>query len=181
MGIEPNPDAYEHARLRYPRVAFRRDIAETFIEPCDAVVFLQTIEHVADPGAVLDHIRSQLRPGGVAYVSTPNVLTLAPEGADRVDNPGTSANIAPRSSARCARRTSGASSCSGVFHARMLRAHEVALRPGWDRVHKGAADHEAVLRPVRPGDRGAGLRAAPPAAGAVAGSRGRVALTHPNG
>ena len=51
LGIEPNPEAYEHARLKYPRVAFRRDIAETFIEPCDAVVFLQTIEHVPDPGA----------------------------------------------------------------------------------------------------------------------------------
>jgi 2-polyprenyl-3-methyl-5-hydroxy-6-metoxy-1,4-benzoquinol methylase len=87
VGIEPNPGAFEHARLRYPRVSFRRDIAETFVEPCDAVVFLQTIEHVADPGAVLDHIRSQLRPGGVAYVSTPNVLTLAPEGAERSDNP----------------------------------------------------------------------------------------------
>src|SRR5919202_6248593 len=46
VGIEPNPEAYEHARVRYPRVTFRRDIAETFREPCDAVVFLQTIEHV---------------------------------------------------------------------------------------------------------------------------------------
>src|SRR5947199_3274441 len=36
LGIEPNPDAHEHARLKYPRVRFRRDIAETFIEPCDA-------------------------------------------------------------------------------------------------------------------------------------------------
>ncbi len=24
----------------------------------------------------------------------------------------------------------------GVFHARMLRVHEVALRMGWDRVHR---------------------------------------------
>src|SRR3954463_13031715 len=87
VGIEPNPDAYEHARLRYPRVAFRRDIAETFIEPCDAIVFLQTIEHVPDADAVLEHFRTQLKPGGVAYVSTPNVLTLAPEGAERSGNP----------------------------------------------------------------------------------------------
>src|SRR3954470_19935405 len=27
VGIEPNPEAYEHARLRYPQVTFRRDIA----------------------------------------------------------------------------------------------------------------------------------------------------------
>src|SRR5690242_21812598 len=31
LGIEPNPEAYEHAAARYPRVVFRRDIAETFI------------------------------------------------------------------------------------------------------------------------------------------------------
>src|SRR6476661_8282888 len=52
VGIEPDEQAYEHARLRYPQVSFRRDLAETFIEPCNAVVFLQTIEHVADPRAV---------------------------------------------------------------------------------------------------------------------------------
>ena len=53
----------------------------------DAVVFLQTIEHVQDPAAVLRHFRSLLAPGGVAYVSTPNLLTLAPPGAAKSDNP----------------------------------------------------------------------------------------------
>jgi SAM-dependent methyltransferase len=136
VGIEPNPEAFEHARLRYPRVAFRRDIAETFLEPCDAVVFLQTIEHVADPAAVLDHIRSQLRPAGVAYVSTPNVLTLAPAGAERSDNPW---------HVREYRATEFRDLCAshfprvemlGLFHARRLRLHELALKLGWDRVHK---------------------------------------------
>jgi 2-polyprenyl-3-methyl-5-hydroxy-6-metoxy-1,4-benzoquinol methylase len=51
------------------------------------VVFLQTIEHVQDPDAVLDHIRELIGPRGVAYVSTPNVLTLAPPGAEKSDNP----------------------------------------------------------------------------------------------
>ena len=49
--------------------------------------FLQTIEHVQDPDMVLEHIRSMLAPGGVAYVSTPNVLTLAPKGAEKSGNP----------------------------------------------------------------------------------------------
>src|SRR5919202_1528775 len=30
VAIEPNPEAFEPARARYPRVAFRRDLAETF-------------------------------------------------------------------------------------------------------------------------------------------------------
>ena len=135
VGIEPNPEAYEHARLRYPSVAFRRDIAETFTEPCDAVVFLQTIEHVADPGAVLDNIRAQLRPGGVAYVSTPNVLTLAP-GAERSGNPWHVREYRPEEfRALCAAHFASVE-LLGVFHARMLRAHGVALRLGWDRVHR---------------------------------------------
>jgi SAM-dependent methyltransferase len=136
VGIEPNPDAYEHARLRYPQVAFRRDIAETFAERCDAVVFLQTIEHVADPGAVLDNIRAQVAPGGVAYVSTPNVLTLAPPGAQRSDNPWHVREYRPvEFRVLCAAHFPSVE-LLGVFHARRLRAHAVALRMGWDRVHR---------------------------------------------
>ena len=91
-GVDANPEAHEHARLKYarPGVRFVRDLVETYSEPCDAVVFLQTIEHVQDPGASLDHFRSMLRPGGTAYVSTPNVLTLAPARAPRSPaTPGT--------------------------------------------------------------------------------------------
>ena len=36
---------------------------------------------------MLEHFRRLLAPGGVAYVSTPNVLTLAPEGAEKSGNP----------------------------------------------------------------------------------------------
>src|SRR3712207_8888110 len=88
-GVDANPEAYEHARLKYTRPGVRlvRDLVETYSEPCDAVVFLQTIEHVQNPGEILEHIRSMLRPGGTAYVSTPNVLTLAPEGAEKSGNP----------------------------------------------------------------------------------------------
>ena len=91
VGVDANPEAHDHARLRYVRsnLRFERGLVETFGEPesCDAVVFLQTIEHVHDPVAVLEHLRSLLAPRGVAYVSTPNVLTLAPPGAERSGNP----------------------------------------------------------------------------------------------
>ena len=137
VGIEPNEQAYDHARLRYPEVAFRRDLAETFVEPCDAVVFLQTIEHVGEPAAVLENIASQLRPGGVAYVSTPNVLTLAPAGAERSGNPWHVVEYRPAEFFElCASRFAHVE-LLGLFHARNLRLHELAIRRArWDDVHR---------------------------------------------
>src|SRR5271165_2746441 len=84
-GVEANPEAYEHARLRYVRanLRFARELVETFSEEADAVVFLQTIEHLQDPGAVLAHFRALAGDSGTVFVSTPNVLTLAPKGATR--------------------------------------------------------------------------------------------------
>src|SRR5437764_2382078 len=91
VGVDANPEAHEHARLRYrrPNLRFERGLVETHGErgSFDAVVFLQTIEHVQDPGAVLRHFGQLLAPGGTAYISTPNVLTLAPPGAEKSDNP----------------------------------------------------------------------------------------------
>jgi SAM-dependent methyltransferase len=135
VGIEPNPEAFEHAVAKYPAVEFRRDLAETFTEPCDAIVFLQTIEHVPDPGAVLEHFKAQLAPGGVAYVSTPNVLTLAPEGAEKSGNPWHVKEYRPEEyRALCEAHFSDVR-ILGLFHARKLRVHELALRAGWDAVH----------------------------------------------
>jgi SAM-dependent methyltransferase len=136
VGIEPNPEAYEHARLRYPQAAFRRDIAERFVEPCDAVVFLQTIEHVPDAGAVLEHFKGQLRPGGAAYVSTPNVLTLAPAGAERSGNPWHVKEYRAEEFRALCEAHFGSVELLGVFHARKLRLHELAIRHArWDDVH----------------------------------------------
>jgi 2-polyprenyl-3-methyl-5-hydroxy-6-metoxy-1,4-benzoquinol methylase len=136
VGIEPDEEAYEHARLRYPDVAFRRDLAEAFVEPADAIVFLQTIEHVADPDAVLERISGQLRPGGVAYVSTPNVLTLAPPGAARSDNPWHVREYRPEELRALCEARFGAVEVLGLFHARRLRLHELAIRHArWDELH----------------------------------------------
>jgi 2-polyprenyl-3-methyl-5-hydroxy-6-metoxy-1,4-benzoquinol methylase len=136
-GVDANPEAHEHARLKYtrPGVRFERDLVESYDEDCDAVVFLQTIEHVPDPEAVLTHFRSMLRPGGSVYVSTPNLLTLAPPGAQKSDNPWHLREYrAEEFRALCA-AVFGEVELYGVFHARALRAHELALRAGWDRVH----------------------------------------------
>jgi 2-polyprenyl-3-methyl-5-hydroxy-6-metoxy-1,4-benzoquinol methylase len=138
VGVDANPEAHEHARLRYrrPNLRFERDLVESFSEPCDAVVFLQTIEHVQDPGAILEHFKSMLASGGVAYVSTPNLLTLAPPGADKSDNPWHVKEYrAEEFRALCAAHFDRVE-LLGLFHARKLRAHELAIKLGWDPVHK---------------------------------------------
>ena len=89
VGVDANPDAFEHAQLKYTgaNVRFERNMLELWTGDVDCVVFLQTIEHVQDPDAVMAHVRELIGPAGVAYVSTPNVLTLAPKGAERSGNP----------------------------------------------------------------------------------------------
>ncbi len=141
VGVDANPDAHEHARLRYAGPAhsnlrFERDLVETFSEPADAVVFLQTIEHLQEPGRVLDHFRSLVGEHGCVYVSTPNVLTLAPKGAERSDNPWHVREYRHEEFARLCREHFAEVELFGLFHARKLRAHELALRLGWDRVHR---------------------------------------------
>ena len=82
VGVEANPEAQDHARLRYtaPGLTFERALVEEFDRgaPYDAIVFLQTVEHVEEAAALLARFASLLAPGGLAYVSTPNRLTLDP-------------------------------------------------------------------------------------------------------
>jgi SAM-dependent methyltransferase len=139
LGVDANPEAHEHARLRYRRqnLAFERGLVETHGEPgtYDAVVFLQTIEHVQDPLAVLGHFGSLLAPGGTAYISTPNLLTLAPPGAPKSDNPWHLKEYRAAEFRELCSAAFGAVELFGLFHARKLRVHELALACGWDTVH----------------------------------------------
>jgi SAM-dependent methyltransferase len=137
VGVDANPEAHAHAHARYsrPGLRFERALVDSFAEPADAVVFLQTIEHLEDPGAVLDHFRSQLNPGGVVFVSTPNVLTLAPKGSPRSDNPWHVHEYRREEFERLCSEHFARVELYGLFHARKLRVHELALALGWDRVH----------------------------------------------
>lgn len=139
VGVDANPEAHEHARLRYrrPNLRFARDLVERFSEPCDAVVFLQTIEHVQNPGEILDHFKAMLEPGGVVYVSTPNLLTLAPAGAEKSENPWHVKEYRVEEfRALCAERFARVE-LHGLFHARKLAVHELAIRRlGWDALHR---------------------------------------------
>ena len=134
VGVDANPDAFEHARLKYtrPGVRFVRNMIELHSEPCDAVVFLQTIEHVPDPEGVLRHFKEM---AGTVYVSTPNLLTLAPAGADKSGNPWHLREYRVAEFRALCESVFERVELYGLFHARKLRVHELALRSGWDRVH----------------------------------------------
>jgi SAM-dependent methyltransferase len=133
-GVDANSEAHEHARAKYtqPGVRFVRDLIETYIQPCDAVVFLQTIEHVKHPEQVLAHFKAM---ADVVYVSTPNLLTLAPPGAHKSDNPWHLREYRAEEFRALCESVFDHVELLGLFHARKLKAHELALRAGWDRVH----------------------------------------------
>jgi 2-polyprenyl-3-methyl-5-hydroxy-6-metoxy-1,4-benzoquinol methylase len=143
VGVDANPPAHEHARLRYRRsnLRFARELVDTFSEPADAVVFLQTVEHLTDAGATLAHFRTLVADGraeadgGTVFVSTPNVLTLAPKGAERSGNPWHVHEYRAQEFERLCRSCFSEVRMYGLFHARRLRAHQLALRLGWDAVH----------------------------------------------
>ena len=132
VGVEANPEAFAHATARYPRVRFERSLVEEFAEPADAITFLQTIEHVQDPGGVLGNFR---RSAPVAYVSTPNVLTLAPEGEERSGNPWHVKEYRLEEFRALCEAQYDEVEVLGLYHARKLLVHERAIRLGWDSVH----------------------------------------------
>jgi SAM-dependent methyltransferase len=138
IGVDANPDAHEHARRKYTseRLTFARALVEQFDDgaPWDAVVFLQTVEHVDDPRPLLERFCSLLSPGGVAYISTPNRLTLAPRGAERSDNPWHVREYTADEFGALTGQCFSDVELLGLFHAGKLRLHELALRVGWDRV-----------------------------------------------
>ena len=138
VGVDANPEAHAHASAKYtrPGVTFARDLVQTWNEPVDAVVFLQTIEHVEDPGAILEHFKSILRPGGVAFVSTPNVLTLAGPDREKSDNPWHVKEYRAEEFRELCDAHFNRVDLLGLFHARKLKLHEWAIENArWDDVH----------------------------------------------
>jgi SAM-dependent methyltransferase len=139
VGVDANPQAHDHARLRYRRqnLRFERGLLAVHGEPgsYDVVVCLQTIEHVEAPTGVLGRFRELLAPGGVAYVSTPNVLTLAPPGETKSGNPWHIREYRAGEFEDLCRSCFAEVELIGLHHARKLRVHELALKLGWDRVH----------------------------------------------
>ena len=100
-----------------------------------------------------------LGPGGVAYVSTPNLLTLAPPGAEKSDNPWHVQEYRAEEFRELCEAHFARVELLGLFHARKLRVHELAIRLGWDSVHKRLGLTKPLLRPLHAGDRRLRLRA----------------------
>ncbi len=137
IGVDANPEAFDHARAKYTSrtTRFERGLIDTWEGDVDCVVFLQTIEHVQDPDATLAHVRKLIGPGGIAFISTPNVLTLAPKGAERSGNPWHVHEYRGDEFRELCERHFGQVDLFGLFHARKLAWHALALKLGWDRVH----------------------------------------------
>jgi SAM-dependent methyltransferase len=139
IGVDANPDAHEHARRKYtrPGLSFERALVEQFDRgaPFDAIVFLQTVEHVEQPQPLLERFASLLAPAGRLYVSTPNRLTLAPPGASRSDNPWHVREYTVQEFRALLEPCFAEVELLGLFHARKLAVHAAAIRAGWDRLH----------------------------------------------
>ena len=135
IGVDANPEAHAHAAARYmrPNLSFKRDLVENVSGPRDAIVFLQTIEHIEKVDELLDAIAAA---APLAYISTPNRLTLAPEGAEKSDNPWHLREYTVEEYRALLEPHFGEVEILGLRHAGKLRIHEWALKFGWDRIHK---------------------------------------------
>ena len=101
--------------------------------------------------------------GGVVYVSTPNVLTLAPAGEPRSGNPWHVREYRPDEYRALCERHFGRVELLGLFHARKLRLHQLRDRArGLGRGAPAPADSRARSTTAsRPAISDARLRAAP--------------------
>lgn len=137
IGVDANPEAHDHARLRYerPNLSFERDLVENVgrFKGLDAVVFLQTIEHIEDVPGLLANI---VGAAPLAFISTPNRLTLAPEGADKSDNPWHLREYTIGEYREVLEPAFGQVEILGLFHTGKLAVHERAIGLGWDHLHK---------------------------------------------
>lgn len=127
VGVDANPEAYEHARLKYscPNLKFVRELIEDYSNDADTVVFLQTIEHVRDPDVLLEHFLSLIPDdSGELIVSTPNVLTLAAPGQERSDNPWHIKEYRPDEFLTLLKTHSQRIELYGLFNAGKLALHQ---------------------------------------------------------
>ena len=156
VGVDANPEAHEHARLRYRarqpalRARHRRDVRRAVRRrrlPAD-----DRARPGPGRGARALHARCCAR--AASPTSRRRTCSRSRPRAPRARaTRGTSRSTAPRSSARCARRTSRTVELYGLFHARKLRVHELAhLTRGLGRRPRAPGHHQALLRLVHAGD-----------------------------
>lgn len=147
VGVDANPQTYEHARLKYqrPNLAFVRELVEDYKKPADTIVFLQTVEHVHEPEKLLDGFLHLLpESGGELIISTPNVLTLAAPGHARSENPWHVKEFRPTEFKAMFDGRADELELYGLFNARKLAAYQtisdrLQLPHDWMHRHDGWA------------------------------------------
>jgi hypothetical protein len=72
----------------------------------------------------------------VVYITTPNLLTLAPTGAEKSENPWHIKEYRASEFTELCSGVFGSVEMLGLVHAGKLAVHERALGLGWDRVHR---------------------------------------------
>ncbi len=77
QGLDPDTISVEWARARYPRNQYAVATLEQFAAhnpaPFDAVYCSEVIEHVPDCNVFMDGLKELLRPGGILYLTTPDI------------------------------------------------------------------------------------------------------------
>jgi SAM-dependent methyltransferase len=78
QGVEVSPTALEQARARFGARVFAGDVQEANLPEgtFDVITLFSTVEHLAEPVAVLRECRRLLREGGVVVIKTPNFSSL---------------------------------------------------------------------------------------------------------
>ena len=150
VGVDANPEAHEHARLRYTRAepalrarrssrsSTRRALGRDRLPPDDRA--RRTSRARCSSGSP-----RCWRPAASPTSARPTGSRSRPPGAERSGNPWHVREYTPpeyRGAARA--RASRASSCSGCSTRASCALHELALRLGWDRRAPGAAAHAAA-------------------------------------
>lgn len=75
VGVERTSQAREFAR-RQRGLELLADIDEVDDGSLDAVTMIEVVEHLTNPAFSLNAIRVKLRPGGILFITTPNVMGL---------------------------------------------------------------------------------------------------------
>ncbi|MGH3664994.1 MAG: class I SAM-dependent methyltransferase [Egibacteraceae bacterium] len=160
VGVELVADVAAHARAAYPDVGFvPADVCDLPLDDAsfDAVVSLQVVEHLPDPGRFLAETARVLRPGGQFVCATPNRLTFTPD-TDTPVNVFHAREYDPGELVGALAQGFAVDELLGVHHSRRLQTLERLLRYRFDRLllERPARDWPRWLRrvvtAVRPGD-----------------------------
>ncbi|MCA9470582.1 MAG: class I SAM-dependent methyltransferase [Nitrospirales bacterium] len=80
IGVDCCESTIAYAREHYAKQGIRFHLANAMsfkdVEEFDSIVSLETIEHVPDPQALIEHLMTLLRPGGVFIGSVPTTPTV---------------------------------------------------------------------------------------------------------